>query len=158
MSCVLDLYQICPKRLCVFFSHLFWLVLCFFCILSSSFFEANDFLYYVFFASINCFIWSSHIFKYFLLFRFFSFPKLSCAADFRMFYKCSHSFSTSVSLVLYCLNEASLFVCTAILCFHCLAVLFWRIILDLYWYFLFSCSGEKFIFAHNKWGTRWRSG
>jgi len=40
-----------------------------------------------FFVSINCFIWSSQIFKYFLLFRLFVVPKLSFAADFSMFCK-----------------------------------------------------------------------
>jgi hypothetical protein len=42
---------------------------------SSSFFEANHFLYDVFFASVIGFIWSSRIFKYFLLFHLFVFPK-----------------------------------------------------------------------------------
>jgi len=97
MSCELVLQQMCPKRLCVFFSLLFWLVLCFFCILSSRFFEANYFLYDAFFDSINYYIWSSHNFKYFLLLRIFSFPKPSCAADIRMSYEFSHCFSTTVS-------------------------------------------------------------
>lgn len=97
MSCDLDLQQICPKRLYVFFTFLFWLVLCFFCILSSGVFETNHFLYDAFFASMNHYIWSSHILKYFLLLHIFSFPKLSCAADFRMSYEFCHSFSTTVS-------------------------------------------------------------
>jgi hypothetical protein len=52
------------------FSLLYWLVLCYFCILflSSNFFEAKHFLYYDFFASINCFIWSSHILSIFFCF------------------------------------------------------------------------------------------
>ena len=46
---------------------------------------------------VNCFNWSSHIFKYFLLFRLFIVPKLSFVADFNMFCKFFHYFSLSIS-------------------------------------------------------------
>jgi len=65
--------------------------------LSSSFFEFSHFLNDFFFASIHCFIWSSHIFKFFLLFRHFIVPKFSFAGDFNMFFKFFHSFSMSIS-------------------------------------------------------------
>jgi len=65
--------------------------------LSSSFFEfSHFFVWFFFFVSINCFIWSSHIFKYFLLFHLFIVPKLSFAADFNMFCTFFHSFSMSI--------------------------------------------------------------
>ena len=64
--------------------------------LSSSFFESSHFLYDFFFVSINCLIWASHSFKYFLLFHLFTVPKLSFAADFIMFCKSVHSFSMSI--------------------------------------------------------------
>ena len=51
------------------------LIVLLYAVLSSSCFEANHFLYDVFFASIIGFIWSSLIFKYFLLFCLFIFPK-----------------------------------------------------------------------------------
>ena len=62
--------------------------------LYSSFFEFSHFLYDVFFVSINCFIWSSHIFKYFLLFRFLLFlnfhllPILLCFVSFSILSQC----------------------------------------------------------------------
>jgi hypothetical protein len=51
------------------------LIVVLYAVLFSSFFEAIHFLYDVFFASVIGFIWSSHIFKYFLLFYLFIFPK-----------------------------------------------------------------------------------
>ena len=65
--------------------------------LSSSLIEISYFLNDFFFVFINCFIWSSQIFKFFLLFRHFIVPKLSFAADFNMFFKFFHSFSMSIS-------------------------------------------------------------
>ena len=92
-------------------------------ILPSSFLEANHFLYNVFFASVNCFIWSSHIFKCFLLFRLFIFPKLLYPADFRMLLSFSSLSQRLFRVYLYCLKEVSLLVCAAILCFVCAAIL-----------------------------------
>ena len=51
----------------------------------------------IFFVSVNCFIWSSYIFKHFLLFRLFIVSKLSFAANFNTFCKFFHSFSMSIS-------------------------------------------------------------
>jgi len=116
---VLNLQQICPRKVFVFFSLLFWPVLCFFCIPACLLVSLNSaILYAVFFVSINCFIWSSHIFKYFLLFRFLLFLNfhllliLLCFVSFPILSQCLfHS-------PFYCLSEVSLFGCTAILCFQ----------------------------------------
>jgi hypothetical protein len=80
--------------------------------LPSSFSEAIHFLFDKFFASVNWLIFSSHIFKYFLLFRLLIFPKLSYVTHyclfctfcvFRLFCIISHSFSTSLqfAFILY---------------------------------------------------------
>lgn len=87
-------------------------------ILPYSFFEANRF------ASLNYSIPSSHIFKHFLLFRLFIFPKVLCAADFITFLSFSSLSHNVFRLLLNCLNEVLLFVCSAILYFRRLQVLF----------------------------------
>ena len=72
------------------------------------FLSIQPFLYNFFFVSINCFIWSYHIFKHFLLFRLFILPKLSFAADFNTFCKFFHSFSMSISSFFVLLSGVSL--------------------------------------------------
>jgi len=101
MSRVLDLQQISPKRLCVFFSLFFWLVLCFFCILFCLLASLKLTISYMMF---YCFCFISLFFLNFslliILECFASFPILS---------------QYLFHLFLYCLNEVSLIVCTAIL-------------------------------------------
>jgi hypothetical protein len=125
------------------------LVFCF----VSSFFEANHFLYEVFFATINCFIWSSHIFKSFLLCHLFIFLKLLYAADFCMFCKFSRSLSTSVSFFFILFKwRVSLCVYNHFLLSPLKNFIFKKILLALLKLFgsLFSPRGGKFTFGHNK--------
>jgi hypothetical protein len=80
------LYQICPRKIFFFLSLLFWLLLCFFCIPFCLLASLNlAILYDFFFASFNCFICLSHIFRYFLLFCLSIFRRLSNDADFNVF-------------------------------------------------------------------------
>ena len=103
VSCSKFVTNLSQESLCLLLTSLSAsVVFLLYCSLSSSFFELIHFYMIFFFVSINCFIWSSHIFKYFLLFHRFIVPKLSFAADLNMFCKFFHSFSrfTSSSFIL----------------------------------------------------------
>ena len=94
-------------------------------ILSSRFFEANHLLYDVFFTSINCLIWSSHVLRYFLLFRLYFSCIFVCSW---LFCKFPHSFTTSFSF--------------AFIRFK------WRLTLSVYSHLMFS-SFKSLIFKKN---------
>lgn len=134
------------------FSLLFWLVLCYFCIvfLSSNFFEANHFLCYVFFASINYFIWSSHILSIFFCFISLFFIHFRILLIFVCFFKFCISSQRLFRVCWYCLNQVLLFLCTATLGCRHLKVLFLKFLLALLKHFFFSHRGGKYTFARNK--------
>jgi hypothetical protein len=123
MICVLNLYQICQRKVFIFFLLPFWPVLCFFCTPIYLLVSLNSAIFYMIFSLFLLIVLFGHLiflntFSYIVSLLLLDFNLLLILVCFSVPSQCLFHFP------LYFLSGVSLFWCTAILCFHHLTVLF----------------------------------